>query len=366
MLKLFKSFAPEIETLDLFKRVINSGYMAEGPMVKDFEGKLAKFYGVDEIMCTNSCTSAITIALRCIGIKTNDEVITTPLTCIATNIPIVQLGGKIRWADVNRSNGMINSESVEKLINSNTKAIIVLHKEGDYCDLKRIRELANEKSIPIIEDCAHVWRTENKGIRVPFGSDFACFSFQAIKHINTGDGGALYCKPKYRDIAKKLKWFGVDRSKRSSAVWLEDIKIDGYKMNMNDITAAIGLAQLKVMEPLLEKNYLNGRLYDLIFKNNREDIITSTDRDINRSSYWAYPIKVNNRAELIRYLLENNIEARQIHPRNDKLTLFRKYRETSLPNLNEFDEKDLSLPCGWWVSNEDVELISSLVIKYAR
>ena len=127
-------------------------------------------------------------ALRCADIKENDEVITTPLTCIATNIPILQLGGKIKWADVNKNNGMISPESVKKLVNKKTKAIIVLHKEGDYCELNEIREIAKNYNIPIIEDCAHVWRTENRGKNYLL-IRFACFSYQAIKHINTGDGG---------------------------------------------------------------------------------------------------------------------------------------------------------------------------------
>ncbi len=366
MIRLFKSFAPAKESLKIIEKVLESGYMAEGPKVKEFEERLAKFYGIDEIMCTNSCTSAITIALRCIGVKKNDEVITTPLTCIATNIPIIQLGGIIKWADVNKHDGMINTNSVKKLINEKTKAIIVLHKEGDYCDIDELRELANEKNIPIIEDCAHVWRTEHQGKRLPSGSDFACFSYQAIKHINTGDGGALYCKPKYRELAKKLKWFGIDRSKRNSAVWLENIEIDGYKMNMNDVTAALGIAQLKIIEPYLEKTYKNGRLYDSIFEKKGQNLMTSTNRNINRSSYWAYPIKVKNREEVVDQLSKNNIEARQIHPRNDSLSVFKNYKNVKLPNLEDFDKKDLSLPCGWWVNEEEIDMICSLVIKYSK
>ena len=366
MVRLFKSFAPENETINLIRNAINSGYMAEGPLVKKFEKELAKFYGIDEIMCTNSCTSAITIALRCIDLKEEDEIITTPLTCVATNMPILQLGGKIRWADVNRTSGMICAESVKKLINNKTKAIMVLHKEGDYCELKDIREIANSYKIPIIEDCAHVWRTENKGRRIPIDSDFACFSYQAIKHINTGDGGALYCKPKFRSLARKFKWFGIDRDNRQSNVWLDDIKVDGYKMNMNDITGAFGLAQLKVIEPYLEKTYSNGKMYDSIFTQNNPKIMTSKVRDSNRSSYWAYPIRVKNRQEVISNLSKSGIESRQTHPRNDNLKVFEKFRECNLPNLQEFDKEDLCLPCGWWVSESEIEMISSIVLKYSR
>ena len=132
MINLFKSFAPKDRTLELISQTIDSGFMAEGRQVKEFENKLASFYKIDEIMATNSCTAAITIALRCAGIGFEDEVITTPLTCVATNMPIIQLGAVIKWADVNKSDGMIKEESVKQLINKKTKAIIVLHKEGDF------------------------------------------------------------------------------------------------------------------------------------------------------------------------------------------------------------------------------------------
>ena len=125
--------------------------MAEDSKVKEFEDKLAAFYGIDEIMCTNSCTSAIIIALRCIGIREGDEIITTPLTCIATNIPIMQLGGRIRWADVNKNNGMINSESVKKLINQRTKAIIILHKKEIFVNIKRLERLLMRKKYQLLK-----------------------------------------------------------------------------------------------------------------------------------------------------------------------------------------------------------------------
>ena len=367
MIKLFKSFAPKNKALEMIAKTIDSGFMAEGTQVKLFEEKLAYFYGIDEIMATNSCTSAITIALRCAGIGSGDEVITTPLTCVATNMPIIQLGGLIKWADVNKSDGMINPESVKALINKKTKAILVLHKEGDLCEINKIREIAYEYKVPIIEDCAHVWRTENNGERIPSNSDFACFSYQAIKHINTGDGGSLYCQQKYREQARKFKWFGIDREKRRKvASWEEDIFLDGYKMNMNDITASLGIAQLEAMPLKLELNYRNGKLYDEIFEKYNPEIMTTTKRQNYRSSYWAYPIKVENRNELISILKSNNVEARQIHPRNDTLSVFKNFKSSNLEGLNFFNERDLSLPCGWWVSEEEINTIAELVLKFSK
>ena len=135
---------------------------------------------------------------------------------------------------------------------------------------------------------------------------------------------------------------------------------------MNDINAAFGLAQLEVIEPFLERTYQNGKIYDSIFQSKKNELMTSNDRNINRSSYWAYPIKVNNRKELINELLKYEIESRQIHPRNDTLSVFQNFQERNLTNLHVFDKQELSLPCGWWVSEEQIDMISELVIKYAK
>ena len=232
--------------------------MSEGPVVKRFEKALAALYGIDEIMCTNSCTSALQIAFRCIDIQPGDEVISTPLTCVATNMPLYQMGARIIWADVDSISGMVSASQVERLITSKTKAIVLLHKEGDVFERSKIKKLAYFHNLPVVEDCAHILNSTEANIQVPEDADFACFSYQAIKHLNTGDGGSLYCAPKYRNLARKFKWFGIDRNKRESGKWLEDITVDGYKMNMNDVTASIGLAQLQTMEDKWHTNYFRG------------------------------------------------------------------------------------------------------------
>ena len=365
MIPLFKSYCPEHETVDYIRNVIRSGYMAEGATVKKFERALAEFYGVDEVMCTNSCTSALQIAYRCAGIKSGDEVITTPLTCVATNIPLLQIGARIVWADVDRVSGMITADEIERLISTKTKAIVVIHKEGDVFERSKIREVANHYRIPVIEDCAHVLKSTEGKKPVPEGADFACFSYQAIKHLNTGDGGALYCAPRYRDLAKRFKWFGIDRDSRNSNQWLEDIKMDGYKMNMNEITAGIGLAQLECMQNKWRKNQENGSYLDSLFLERLPFVMTSFDRKVNKSSYWAYPVRVGNRAEVVKRLEEAGIASRQIHPRNDTLTVFKDFADRKLPNVAKFNEDELCLPVGWWVDTPSLDLMCSIMIKYA-
>ena len=365
MIPLFKSFCPNEQSINNLQEVFRSGYMSEGPVVKSFEQALASLYKVDEIMCTNSCTSALQIAYRCIGIQPGDEVISTPLTCVATNMPLFQIGARIVWADVDIVSGMVTAAEVERLISPKTKAIVILHKEGDVFERSKIKELARFHHLPVVEDCAHVLNSTEGEIQVPADADFACFSYQAIKHLNTGDGGALYCSSKYRKLARQFKWFGIDRNQRDSGKWLEDISIDGYKMNMNDVTASIGLAQLECMESKWQKNYANGTYLDCLLLDRIPFVMTSFNRKVNRSSYWAYPIRLGNRAQIIERLKEVGIASRQIHPRNDTLTIFKDSARRSLPNVDRFNESELCLPVGWWVEESNLELMSTILIKHA-
>ena len=189
--------------------------------------------------------------------------ITTPLTCIAGNQPILTLGATPVWADVFRETGMLTCETIEPLITRKTRAIYVLHKEGSPAKIEDIYKLKKKyKNLKIIEDAAHAFGAKRKKLDL-FG-DFVCFSFQAIKHITTGDGGAIFCSNKKDyQIARKLKWFGVDRDERNSRdVWREDIAEWGFKGNINDIASSIGLSQIKYINWILERCYKNGKRYD--------------------------------------------------------------------------------------------------------
>ena len=375
---LFKVHIPVKESLNNIKKVLNSGFINEGSEVKKFQNKLIKFLGVKNLILTNSCTSALTLALKISGVEPGTEVITTPMTCIATNTPIINLGAKIVWADINPENGSINPLDVEKKITKKTRAIVFVNWAGTPCELKKISKISKKYKVPTIQDSAHSFGATWNNKCISNYMDYTCLSFQAIKHLSTGDGGALICKSKKSsNLASKLKWFGFDRDKVKDEKgnwkgqrWGEDIKLGeiGYKFNMNNISAAIGLSQMKYISNLLDSHRRNAKIYSDIFT--EESLIKKIDVPLNaKSSYWVYTFIFNstesNRDKLIKNLNLEGIGAGLVHLPNDIYSAFKKFK-TSLPGTRAFSATQISLPCGWWLSSKDCEFIANRVIKLAN
>ena len=359
---LFKTFMP-LEAKNLINKTLYSGYLAEGKIAEKFRLKISKFIGNNNCVLTNSCTTAITIAMKISGVGPGTEVITTPLTCIAGNQPILTLGATPVWADVSRETGMLTCETIEPLITRKTRAIYVLHKEGSPAKIEDIYKLKKKyKNLKIIEDAAHAFGAKRKKKKIGSFGDFVCFSFQAIKHITTGDGGAIFCSNKKDyQIARKLKWFGVDRDERNNRdVWREDIAEWGFKGNINDIASSIGLSQIKYINWILERCYKNGKRYDEKFEN-IEGIKTLVRDKSDYQTFWGYTILVENRKKVSDYLTKNGIQNGQIHVRNDLYSMFK--TKKNLPNVDWFDKRELAIPTGWWIDKKTQNYIIKKVIE---
>ena len=362
---LFKVFIPP-EASDMMSDTLGSGFLAEGAKVKAFTAEIARFIGNPRVVPVNSCTMALTIAFKLAGVEPDTEVISTPLTCVAGNEPIRMLGGRPVWADVDRSTGMVTAETIEPLITSKTRAIYILHKEGAPAEVESIYALAKAHGIRVVEDAAHAFGAKRRDDRIGAIGDLVCFSFQAIKHITTGDGGALLCSNE-EDYhrAKRAKWFGIDRDAREGRdVWREDITDWGFKGNMNDVAGTLGLAQMKHINRILERFHSNGRRYDELLK----DVagVQTLRRDpLDYQIYWGYTVLVEKREAVVAALADAGIVAAQIHVRNDHYSMFGADRR-NLPNTDWFDARELSIPCGWWVGQDDQDRIIDVLKKAAR
>lgn len=358
---LFKVFMPK-GTDRAILRTLHSGYIAEGAQTKEFAQAVAKFLGNPHVVPVSSCTMALTISYDLAGIKAGDEVISTPLTCIATNTPLLKLGAKIVWADCEPRTGMIDPKKLPSLITKRTKAIVVLHKDGDLAKMDEILKIAKKHRLKVIEDAAHTFGAKYRGKNIGTVGDYACFSFQAIKHLTTGDGGALVCKTKADyDKANKLKWFGIDkeRARAGKNVWEDDIDLVGYKANMNDIAATIGLAQLPQTRSLVAKFHKNGELFSKLLKGARG--VTLVERDPrNYSTYWTYTLLVENRDRIMKELRAAGVASGVVHPRNDVYSIF-KASKRKLPGVDWYASRELSVPSGWWVSEADVRKIAKII-----
>ena len=223
-------------------KVLSGRWIGQGPMVDKFENKFKKMFGGNNhAIATGAGTDALHLAYILAGLKKGDEVITTVFTCSATNIPLLYMDIKIKFADVDVRTMNICTESVKKLISKKTKAIIFVDYGGLPCDLEELNKIAKKYKIPLIEDAAHALGARYKNKMIGSISDFTTFSFQAIKHFTTGDGGMLTIKDKNLvKKAKRIRWFGIDREGKQKGTWKNDVFEIGYKYQMTDISATLG------------------------------------------------------------------------------------------------------------------------------
>lgn len=358
---LFKVFMSPGVDRPLLK-VIHSGYVGQGPKVDEFEEKLRTFIGNPYVLTVNSGTSALQLALRLAGVSHGDDVISTPMTCTATNWPILAAGANIVWADINPRTGNMDPESVKRKLTKKTKAIICVDWGGYPCDIDAIKK--NAGGIPLIEDAAHAFGAMYKGKKVGQTADFTCFSFQAIKHLTTVDGGALAVRTKadyQRGIL--LRWYGIDRNKRSQENRIEiDVREWGYKFHMNDVCAAIGIENLKYTEKILAKHRDNAAFYRKALSKLPYVQLTEELPEYG-SSYWLFTILVKDRHSFLKHMSDRGIMVSQVHRRNDTHPVVSKFR-TDLPGVDEFSEHMVCIPVGWWLTKRERSLIAGAVKSY--
>lgn len=357
--------------------VLHSGYIGEGPKTEEFETKLKNYFKTDYLTTLNNGTAGLHLAyhlgLHQDGPKTyfnsnTDEVITTPITCTATNEPIIANGAKIVWADVDPITGSIDPKSIENKITNNTKIVTMVHWGGNPCLIDEINEVAHRNGLKTIEDGAHAMGMEYKG--KPFGnhSDYSMISLQAIKHVTSGDGGILMMKSK-KDFerAKLLRWYGIDRTIREGIdLRCElDVPESGYKFHMNDINATIGMANFAHVDEIIAKHRSNAEFYYKAFKGYNNITCVPENAD-GKSSFWLFTIHVDNRDDVMKKLGEEGIMASKVHARNDTHSMFAEFYDGNLPGVESFNRTHLCIPVGWWVTDEDREYIADRVIKYSK
>jgi dTDP-4-amino-4,6-dideoxygalactose transaminase len=361
---LFKVYiSPSVA--DPLLKTLYSGYTTQGPRVEEFEYELRRWLDVKNILTVNSGTSALQLALTLSGAKYGTTIISTPCTCSATNTSIRAVGADIVWADINPLTGNIDSNSVEDRLKTNKdiKAVIMVHWGGYPCDIDEINFLGQKYNVKIIEDAAHAFGAEYKNLKIGNHSDFVCFSFQAIKHLTTADGGAVICKnDDDHKRGKLLRWFGIDReSPRRDQRCEEDITEAGFKYHMNDINATIGLMNLRDIDKIVKTHQLNGTTYDNELKEIEK--LTLVQKHTDRlSSYWIYTVLVNDRDNFVNKMRTAGIGASMVHSRNDLFTMFKAYK-TNLPGTDSFFDKQINIPSGWWVTDEDRRYIVDVIKK---
>lgn len=345
--------------------VLNSTFLSEGKLVRQFEEQLEKQLGLSNPIAVNSGTSALHLALVLAGISQGDEVILPAQTFVATGLTILQQKAVPIFADIDYLTGNISTSSIEEKITPKTRAIMPVHWGGYPCDMSEINRIAKKHNLVVIEDAAHALGATYRSKPIGSISDYTCFSFQAIKHLTTGDGGAV-CARREKDKKNALikRWFGIDRENSKPSILGEreyDISEIGYKYHLNDYSAALGLANLTNFKNRLAKRRRIAKKY----RNALEKIsgITLFDyKDDRENAYWLFGMHVENRENFILALKERGVTASVIHQGIDHNSVFGG-KQKSLVNQRKFDETQIHIPIHDGLEEGDVNYIIEAIKK---
>ena len=345
-------------------KVLSGRWIGQGPLVNKFEKVFSKkFCDNQPVVAVGSGTDALHLAYILAGLKKDDEIICPVFTCTATNIPLLYIDAKIKFADINPATLNISIESVKKLITKKTKAIFFVNYGGVICDLKKLNTIAKKNKLILIQDAAQSLGARYDKKSITKYADYTIFSFQAIKHITSGDGGALVVKnKKIAEKANRIRWFGINREKKQNGTWENDITEIGYKYQLTDLGACLLLDSIKEFKSikshrnLIYKTYLNN-----INQNNKVSCVQSYDKKSDEVM-WLFTILTPYKDLLQSKLRDKKIETNQVHFRNDIYGIFKKFaKNTQFKNMDSVEDKYLVLPMHTRMTIKDAKRVANEV-----
>lgn len=380
---LFKVYMNNTVGEDVTK-VLLSGKISQYSQVTDFEKELSNFIGNSNLLTVNSGTSSLHLAYHLLkkpieelnfpGLEDGDEVLTTALTCTATNWPILANNLKIKWVDIDPNNMNLNLDDLKNKLSEKTKIICIVHWGGTPLNLNKLKEVCDYAENKygfrpmVIEDGAHAFGAEYDGKKIGNHGNIVIHSFQAIKHLTTVDGGLLILPTQeLYDRGKLIRWFGISRERKNNQKDFrveDDIKEWGFKFHMNDVNATIGLSNLPFVIENLKIHRKNAEYYDKELKNLKKITLLNIDSNIN-SAFWLYTFKIEdkNRDDFINFMTDKSICVSQVHGRNDIHSCVNDFK-SKLPILDEYYEKVMCIPVGWWLTEDDTKYIVDCIKEW--
>lgn len=360
------------------KDVLKSGWLTMGNRTVQFENNFAQYVGSSYSISVSSCTAALHLALAAIGLKEGDEVIVPDMTFTATAEVVTYFKAKPVIVDVREDDLLIDPKEIEKKITKKTKAIIPVHYGGQPCDMEEILDIAKKNKLFVIEDSAHCLPAKYKGKNIGTISDITCFSFYATKTITTGEGGM--CTTENREWAEKIKILRLhgiskDAWKRYSkeGSWMYDVIEAGFKYNLTDIQAALGIEQLKRADIFYEKRKKIALKYIEAFKD-LEGLNTIKLHSDRTNSWHLFPIFLNlkylkiSRDEFIEKLKEKGIGTSVHFIPLHRHTYYKKMEFSSgnFKNSERAFKKIVSLPIYPSLSRVELNYIIETIIKLLK
>lgn len=360
---------PDIDQTEIAEvtDALRSGWVTTGPKTKRFEAEFASAVGAKHAIALNSCTAAMHLALEAIGLRSGDEVITTPYTFAATAEVVRYFDARPVFVDVDRRSLNIDAARIERAITARTKAIIPVHLAGLPADMDTVMEIAKRYNLAVLEDAAHTFPATYRGRAIGQIGDFTCFSFYATKTITTGEGGMICTdNDQWAERCRIMSLHGISKDawKRYTAEgsWYYEIVAPGFKYNLTDIAAAMGLAQLRKASQMRERRAAIARAYSEAFSSMEE--LETPDPGMHCQHAWhLYMLRLHldrlhiDRAAFIEKLREYNIGA-SVH--FIPLHMHPYYRETfglqpdDFPIAYQEYLREVSLPIYSRMSDDDI------------
>lgn len=379
------SFSPPDITeqeIEAVSEVLRSGWITTGPKVAEFEGNIANYCSTEKSVTTNSNTAGLELVIKVLNLKEEDEVITTPYTYTATASSVLHRGIKPKFVDVKKGTFLMDEEKLKEVITPKTKLITTVDFGGvpvDYDKFREVLKSLGREDITLMSDSAHSFGAKYKGKRVGGEFDFHVFSFHAVKNLITAEGGAITFNNSYTDkmdLYKELKLNSLHGqskdalSKMKAGAWKYDILTDGYKCNMTDIMAAIGLVQLKRYDNMLKIRKELFELYTKELENKEWAIIPFQKDEIRETSYHLFPLRLKGfteeqRNEVIMMMAEKGIACNVHFTPLPMFTLYKNlgYRIEDCPNAYEMYANEISLPLYSTLTSENAGYVVTELIK---
>lgn len=361
---LFKPFlSPGVP--EAVQRVMTTGALASGPAVAAFENDLRAYIGSDQIATVSNSSDGIGLALNAAGIRPGDEVVMSPLCCLSTSMPFLAHGVNIRWCDIDLKTGMPGLEDVKRAATDRTKAILVYHWNGHIGPIEELQTWARGLGLIVIEDATEAFAGRVSGRYIGNQTaDFTVYSFHAAKYLNTGEGAAVSVSDTIHfERLERMRKFGIDvpsfRLEDGDLNPASPISHIGFSSSLDNVSATVGRENIQRLDELLVATRRNA----LALRNGLDSarhITFLEDHPNSEPIPWTLNIRLDNREKWKNALRRAGIACQRLHLRCDRYTAFPD-AGVELASVSRFDEENLSIPCGWWLGEGDIQRIISIL-----
>ena len=356
-------------------KVLKSDFITQGPKIHEFENRLAEYCGSKFAIVFNSGTSALHGAYFALNLDKSDEFITSPITFAATSNAGLYLGAKPVFVDVEKETGNIDTSKIEEKITKKTKLLVPVHYAGHPVNLKKISQIAKKYNLFVVEDACHALGAKYKGNTIGNckHSDMTVLSFHPVKHITTGEGGAVLTNNK--EFHKKLLMFrshGIAKDKfinKPDGEWYYEMQFLGYNYRMTDIQAALGISQLKKLDPFVERRRAIAELYNKAFNDNPHFDIPY-EKKYAISSYHLYPIRLKNAYKDKKIIIFSKLRERGLGIQTHYIPVYwhpyyrnLKYKKGLCPVAEDFYQREISIPVYPGMTNGNINYVIQTVLN---